>query len=68
MRIRLRGDQPTTGDYVTVNGTWYKLSTLVDSNRTGNRWLAVDRNGGRRHLLLYGDRGYTCWSARYGQD
>lgn len=64
MRINLRGDQPKTGDYVTVNGGWWKLGTLASESRITVNWAAVNKDGGRRQVALYRDRGYVCWTTR----
>jgi hypothetical protein len=62
--MQLRGDQPTTGDYVTVHGEWFKLGECTGRSRISVRWAAVNKSGGRRQVALYTNQGYTCWTAR----
>ena len=60
MRIQLRGDQPDTGDYVRINGVWWKLL----NRNVRNDFFAVNADGEYKFLGLYADQGYLCWTRR----
>jgi hypothetical protein len=67
MRISLAGHLVEVGDFLRADGVWFRLEQLDTESRVGRRFKCVDKSGGSRHILVYSDQRYVCWSPRYSE-
>lgn len=59
--VKAQGHTLKVGDFVRHEMVWFKLTEIEDTTRYSVRFLGVDKNGARRHLLIDGTRGYQAY-------